>query len=116
MNQRLRRKILVLFGILALVLFLGIINGSVNIPLHKILLKENQTILHLRLFRILLAVVAGSGLAVSGIVLQAILRNSLAEPYLLGTSSGAGLGAMIAVIIGLFTVVIRALTNSMLTS
>jgi iron complex transport system permease protein len=44
---------------------------------------------------------AGCGLAVSGTVLQALLRNPLAEPYLLGTSSGAGLGAVAAIIIGL---------------
>jgi iron complex transport system permease protein len=53
------------------------------------------------LLRIIAAVLAGSGLAVSGIALQAILRNPLAEPYLLGTSSGAGLAAVIAVILGI---------------
>jgi iron complex transport system permease protein len=50
--------------------------------------------------RIITAILAGCGLAVSGIALQAILRNPLAEPYLLGTSSGAGLAAVIAVILG----------------
>ncbi|MDD2688798.1 MAG: iron ABC transporter permease [Candidatus Omnitrophica bacterium] len=79
----------------------GLISGSVNIPFYQLLLKENQAIFHLRIFRILTALVAGSGLAVSGIALQAILRNSLAEPYLLGTSSGAGLGAIAAIITGL---------------
>ncbi len=48
-----------------------------------------------------MGVVAGSGLGVCGIVLQGILRNSLAEPYLLGASSGAGFGAIIAIIIGI---------------
>jgi len=100
MNQRLRRKILLLFIILIFVILLGIFKGAVNISFSELLLKINQPILNLRLFRILVGIVAGSGLAVSGIVLQAILRNSLAEPYLLGTSSGAGLGAVIAIIIG----------------
>lgn len=90
-----------LFIILIFAIFLGIIKGSVNIPLSELLLKENRQILYLRLLRILVAMVSGSGLAVSGIALQAILRNPLAEPYLLGTSSGAGLGAILAIIIGI---------------
>ena len=100
MNRRLKRRLLILSGILAIVALCGILKGSVNIPFDQLLLKENQPIVNLRIMRILVAIVAGSGLAVSGIVLQAILRNSLAEPYLLGTSSGAGLGAVIAIIIG----------------
>jgi iron complex transport system permease protein len=101
MNQHLKRKILVLFAILIFAILLGIFKGSVNIAFSELFLKANQPILKLRLFRILMGIMAGSGLAVSGIVLQAILRNSLAEPYLLGTSSGAGLGAVIAIITGI---------------
>ena len=74
--------------------FLGVIKGPVDIPFTELLRKENQQIVYLRLFRVIVGIMAGSGLAVSGIVLQAILRNSLADPYLLGTSSGAGLGAL----------------------
>lgn len=96
----LKKKILVLLAILCAVVLLGVLKGSVNIPLSSIFLKGNQPIFHLRLLRIAMAIVAGSGLAVSGIVLQAILRNPLAEPYLLGTSSGAGLGAIFAICIG----------------
>jgi len=96
-----KNKILILFIILFSVVLLGILKGSVSIPLNELFLKNNQPILILRLLRILIAVVAGCGLAVSGIALQAILRNPLAEPYLLGTSSGAGLGAVIAVIAGI---------------
>jgi len=81
------------------VVLAGIFKGSVNIPLAKLLVEENQTIIFLRIMRILTGIVAGAGLAVSGIALQSILRNSLAEPYLLGTSSGAGLGAIIALFI-----------------
>lgn len=54
-----------------------------------------------RLPRILLAVLVGAALACSGVVFQALLRNPLADPYILGISSGAGLGAMIAVVSGL---------------
>lgn len=100
MDLHFKRRIVALFAILFLAVLWGIFKGSVNIPFSELLLKENQPILNLRLFRILMGIVAGSGLAVSGIVLQAILKNPLAEPYLLGTSSGAGLGAVIAIIIG----------------
>lgn len=53
-----------------------------------------------RLPRVLLAGVVGLGLSVSGAVLQAITRNPLAEPYLLGVSSGASTGAVSVMILG----------------
>lgn len=67
----------------------------------QLLLEENRPLVYLRLSRIITAIIAGVGLSVSGIALQAILRNSLAEPYLLGTSSGAGLAAVLAIISGI---------------
>jgi len=101
MNLNPRRTILLLaITFLATVLF-GICKGSVNIPFLELLSKENQQILYLRVARITLGVLAGAGLGVCGVVLQAILRNPLAEPYLLGTSSGAGLGAVIAIVLGI---------------
>lgn len=54
----------------------------------------------IRLPRILLGLLVGAGLAGSGTALQAALRNPLAEPYLLGVSGGAALGAVLAVSIG----------------
>src|ERR1019366_6386808 len=51
----------------------------------------------LRLPRIALGVAIGAGLGVSGAALQATLRNPLAEPYLLGVSGGAAVGAVVAV-------------------
>lgn len=90
---------MLLFLLCAAIIF-GLIKGAVNIPLANLLLKDNQVIFNLRLLRIIGAILVGSGLAVSGIALQAILRNPLAEPYLLGTSSGAGLAAVSAVILG----------------
>jgi iron complex transport system permease protein len=56
-------------------------------------------VLDVRAPRVLLGAVAGAGLAVVGTALQALIRNPLAEPYLLGVSSGASLGA-VAVIVG----------------
>ena len=55
----------------------------------------------LRLPRVMLAFGVGGSLAVAGAALQALLRNPLAEPWLLGLSGGAALGAVLAVVIGL---------------
>jgi iron complex transport system permease protein len=55
----------------------------------------------LRLPRILLAVIAGAVLAMGGCITQATLRNPIATPYTLGVSAGAGLGAAIAIILGM---------------
>lgn len=54
----------------------------------------------IRLPRVLLAILVGAALSTSGTVLQAMLRNPLAEPYVLGISSGAALGAIVALWIG----------------
>lgn len=53
-----------------------------------------------RLPRVALAAVVGGALAVAGVTFQALLRNALAEPFILGISGGAGLGAVLAVAIG----------------
>lgn len=98
--MRLNRKLIILSVILLAVALLGLIKGAVAIPFSELFKEENRQILNMRMLRIAVALLAGSGLAVSGIALQAILRNPLAEPYLLGTSSGAGLAAVIAVILG----------------
>jgi len=68
-------------------------SGQVNI--------DYQILVRARMPRILLAGLVGAALACSGVVLQAVLRNPLADPYILGVSSGAGLGVMIASIFGL---------------
>jgi iron complex transport system permease protein len=54
----------------------------------------------LRLPRVLTAACVGAGLAVSGAVMQALTRNPLADPYLLGLSSGASLGAVAVLLLG----------------
>jgi ABC-type Fe3+-siderophore transport system permease subunit len=55
---------------------------------------------HIRLPRVLLAAVVGGALAAAGTVLQALLRNPLAEPHLLGVSGGAAFGGVVALVIG----------------
>src|SRR5689334_19839708 len=57
-------------------------------------------LLHVRLPRVLLAFMVGGCLAAVGVALQALLRNPLADPYVLGISSGAALGAALAMLLG----------------
>ncbi len=98
--MKLFKILAIIFVLLILAVFAGLMLGAVHINFSEIFLKDNQTILEMRLVRILTAILVGGGLSVSGIALQAILRNPLAEPYLLGTSSGACLAAVIGVILG----------------
>lgn len=67
----------------------------------------------LRLPRVLLAAAAGANLALGGLLLQAIFRNPLAEPYLLGLSSGGALGAVIALAAGATAVTWPAMAGSL---
>jgi len=57
-------------------------------------------VLDLRLPRVLLALLVGGGLAISGATFQALLRNPLAEPYILGISGGASVGAVLVLALG----------------
>jgi len=59
-----------------------------------------RRVLVVRLSRIVMAAVVGAGLSVAGVILQAVLRNPLAEPYILGVSAGGGLGASLALMLG----------------
>ncbi|MBN2141628.1 MAG: iron ABC transporter permease [Desulfovibrionaceae bacterium] len=58
-------------------------------------------VLDLRLPRVLTAVLAGAALSLAGLVFQALLRNPLAEPYILGVSGGSAVGAILALLAGL---------------
>lgn len=60
----------------------------------------NAIVWQLRLARTLLAGIAGAALGVSGAVLQGLFRNPLADPYAMGVSSGASLGAVISIVVG----------------
>ena len=61
---------------------------------------DAQVIFWIRTPRVLMAALAGGTLAVSGVAFQALLRNPLAEPFTLGVSSGASLGAVLAILTG----------------
>jgi iron complex transport system permease protein len=60
---------------------------------------QDQFVWQFRMPRVLLAGVVGAGLAIVGAVMQAVVRNPLADPYVLGVSSGAGFGAVLAFLV-----------------
>jgi iron complex transport system permease protein len=96
------KKILVmLFLLLFAVILLGIALGPTRLNLRELFSRQNSEILSLRITRVILGLFAGAGLAVAGVIFQGILRNPLAEPYVLGVSSGASLGAVLALFFNL---------------
>jgi iron complex transport system permease protein len=61
---------------------------------------DREILFYARTPRVLLSLIAGGGLAVAGVLFQALLRDALATPYTLGVSSGASLGAVTAICLG----------------
>ena len=76
----------------------SLFTGAVQVPPAEMF---HSGIIQLRIARTLMALVVGAGLSVSGVIFQALFRNPLAEPYILGVSSGAGLGAVMAISLNL---------------
>src|ERR1700689_3788888 len=115
------RRILAICGMLAAILFVVVVIslrvGAYPISMRDIVVtlyngavgngdasEFSQVIFGLRLPRIALGILVGASLSTSGAGFQALLRNPLADPYVLGVSSGAALGAMLSLIIAPHTV------------
>jgi len=92
-------KIGIVLIALPAVLLAGLLLGSENLPLLGGSDLQQAILLEIRLPRVLLGAAVGASLAVSGAALQSLLRNPLAEPYLLGVSNGAALGTMLAIVL-----------------
>ncbi len=92
------KKIITIFAIAVLLLILLPFSGIVTINTSELNNNSYSSFIFwkLRVPRILLGFLAGSGLALGGLIFQNIFRNSLATPYTLGVSSGAAAGVMIA--------------------
>ena len=80
---------------------------------------RHDPVLELRMIRVLAALVVGSSLALGGMTFQAVLRNPLAEPFTLGISGGASVGAALAFVLNLnvqsfYAVPLMALTGALL--
>jgi iron complex transport system permease protein len=105
-----------LFVLLVVSLLLSLLLGTTSISiidiLHLFIVDDSKDlrkiIFYIRFPRIIMAVMTGAALAVSGCVFQAILKNPLADPFTLGISGGAAFGAAIAFVAGIFTNVTSA--------
>lgn len=109
MNKK--KKIALIFGVVVLgmiLFFMNLFLGSVVIPardVFNVLLNEsdnntlNTIVLNYRLPQAVTALLAGAALAVSGLLMQTLFRNPLADPSMLGISSGASLGVGIVILL-----------------
>jgi len=108
--------ITVLLVAVVLTAIFSITIGTVDIPIKDVVttimnrLSSNSTpsvlddvVFLIRMPRIILAIIVGITLSVVGVVMQAIVKNPLADPYILGISSGASLGATLAILLGIGT-------------
>src|SRR5258708_6081869 len=95
---------------LVLSLVLGVSFGTDAFSIGNALMdaasRDREAILVARVPRVVLGAIAGGGLAIVGVAFQAILRNPLAEPYVLGVSGGAALGATLVLVTGVSSLTI----------
>ena len=127
------------FAFLVVSMIVGISVGSVSVPVSELVQMIGKEVFHLplsteanvmfsnivmkiRLPRVVLAGLVGASLAISGAAFQGLLRNPLADPYTLGVSSGASVGAVVTLffglslpVIGLFTLPLLSVLFSFLT-
>lgn len=103
-----RISLLVVFATLAIAGFLlSITKGSVEIPLSEIFgaIEGNSSpiygniFMNIRLPRTIVGALVGMNLALSGAILQAIMKNPLADPHIIGISSGAGLAGILVIVL-----------------
>ena len=101
------RVLLLLLAALALASLTGVVLGSVTLGVAEVWralvgsghdVTATAIVRDVRLPRVVLGALVGAGLGMSGAALQGTLRNALAEPYLLGVSGGAAVGAVLAVV------------------
>lgn len=109
----LKKLFFVCFSFIALLIFsmfLGISMGSSGVEFKTVLKlfftgeifhsKPDTIIWHIRFPRVLLSILVGATLSLGGLVFQSLLRNPLAEPYILGISGGSAIGAIIGILFG----------------
>jgi len=86
-----KKRFYLLLAALVILAFVFLFIGSVRMPPQELL--GSPILWQIRLPRIILSILTGTMLATSGVILQGVLRNPLADPYILGVSAGAGVGA-----------------------
>ena len=113
MSRAQTRPLVVMAALVVLLgvsMVLAVAIGAVRVPIAEVLESigrvltgaprtiADAVIVDIRLPRVVLAAFVGACLASAGVLYQALFRNALADPYILGVSSGAGLGAIIAIV------------------
>lgn len=115
-----RHPLFIMLGCLAAVLLLSLSLGQQTINLFNLDPLQLKIVLELRLPRIVVALLMGASLGVAGAILQGVFRNPLADPYVLGTSSGAALAAAFGLLAtqgtGIWLVPTLALAGALVTS
>lgn len=115
-----RHPLFIMLGCLGAVLLLSLSLGQQTINLLDPDPLQLKIVLDLRLPRIVVALLMGGSLGVAGAILQGVFRNPLADPYVLGTSSGAALAAAFGLLAtqgtGVWLVPLLALTGALVTS
>jgi iron complex transport system permease protein len=102
-RSRVIRTTLALAALLAVTVIVAASVGAGRASLGDLFSRagvERTILLDVRLPRVLLAALLGGALTVAGVVFQALLRNPLADPYVLGVSGGASIGGVLALVVG----------------
>ena len=99
-EEKRRRNLIYLLVLCPVLIAAGVFLGDGWREPWTLFHADRAGILEIRLWRVALGALVGGSLAVSGAVLQTVLRNPLAEPYVLGLSAGAGLGTALCIVLG----------------
>ena len=106
MNKKYTTAYLISIALLFSSMWIGISFGSVDIPFSTLWDKTTDPVAHsilwkIRMPRVILAALIGASLAIAGAAFQGLLKNPLADPYTLGISSGASVGAVMTIFLGI---------------
>lgn len=109
------RPIGVSFALLVVVAIVAPLIGSTHIELRRVFAHvspDYEIFFYARLPRVVLALIAGGALSMTGVLFQCMLRDPLAEPYTLGVSSGASVGAVLGICFGMRAVGLVSLAGA----
>lgn len=101
-EQNMQRSglIFIFISIAFFCMFFSLSKGSTSIPLDQLLFSNNTIFFQIRLMRTLTAFVSGGLLALAGVLMQLLLQNPLADPYVLGVSGGAAFFTLLMMLLG----------------
>lgn len=115
MNKKYSIAYVLSIGLLLSSVWIGISFGSVDIPFSTLWDKATDPVAYsilwkIRMPRVILAALIGASLAIAGAAFQGLLKNPLADPYTLGISSGASVGAVMTIFLGISIPVLGVFT------